>query len=85
MTKQFNERDETYFCIVYENLYPRIRGTRNLLLEDNTVFNERDITESYSFFDYYNDYYRDTILDKESSPHLLYTGMGSIKQFETLN
>jgi len=84
MVKQFNERDETYFCIVYENLYPRIRGTRNLLLEDSTVFNERDITASYSFFDYYNDYYRDTILDKETSPHLLYTGMGSIKQFETL-
>ena len=84
MVKQFNERDETYFCVVYENLYPRIRGTRNLLLEDSTVFNERDITESYSFFDYYNDYYRDTILDKETHPHLLYTGMGSIKQFETL-
>jgi hypothetical protein len=84
MTKQFNERDETYFCVVYENLYPTISGTRNLLLEDTTVFNEQDITEAYSFFDYYADYYRDTILDKEMTPHMLYTGMGSIKQFETL-
>jgi hypothetical protein len=84
MVKQFNERDETYFCVVYENLYPNIPGTRNLLLEDTTIFNEQDITESYSFFDYYVDYYRDTILDKEQTPHMLYTGMGSIKQFETL-
>lgn len=84
MTKQFNERDETYFCVVYENLYPKIPATRNLLLEDGSIFNEQDITEAYSFFDYYNDYYRDTVLDKELTPHLLYTGMGSIKQFETL-
>lgn len=84
MTKQFNERDETYFCVVYENLYPKIPATRNLLLEDGLVFNEQDITEAYSFFDYYADYYADTILDKETTPHMLYTGMGSIKQFETL-
>lgn len=84
MIKQFNERDETYFCVVYENLYPTISATRNLLLENDTVFNEQDITESYSFFDYYADYYRNTVLDTETTPHMLYTGMGSIKQFETL-
>lgn len=84
MAKQFNERDETYFCVVYENLYPEISATRNLLLENGTVFNEQDITESYSFFDYYADYYRNTVLDTETTPHMLYTGMGSIKQFETL-
>jgi hypothetical protein len=84
MTKKFNERDETYFCVVYENLYPTIPSTRNLLLENGLVFNERDITESYSFFDYYSDYYTDTVLDIETTPHMLYTGMGSVKQFETL-
>lgn len=84
MTKKFNERDPTYFCVVYENLYPNIPATRNLLLEDNTIFDERDITDAYSFFDYYADYYKGTVLDSEETPHMLYTGMGSIKQFETL-
>lgn len=85
MEKQFKERDDTYFSVVYENLYPTQSGSKRLLLEDFTVIDETDIIGSYTFFDYYNDYYTGTSLDKDTTPHLLYTGMGSILQLEHLN
>lgn len=84
MEKQFKERDDSYFAVLYENLFPKMSGTRKLLLEDGTTFNETEYNRSYSFFDYYDDYYLDTSLDKDLTPHLLYTGMGSILQLETL-
>jgi hypothetical protein len=84
MTKKFDERHETYFCVLYENLYPEIAGSSKLILEDGSIINEYDNSESYTFFDYYDDFYKDTVLDNENTPHLLYTGVGSIKQFETI-
>lgn len=84
MEKKFKERDETYFSVLYENLYPKKQGSRNLILENNSVINERDNVDSYTFFDYYKEFYQNTVFDKELIPHMIYTGMGSIKQFENL-
>jgi hypothetical protein len=85
MEKQFKERDDYYFAVIYENLFPNKVGSKKLLLENGMTFNEKDSADSYTFFDYYNDYYLGTSLDNDKTPHLLYTGMGSILQLETLN
>lgn len=84
MEKQFKERDDSYFSVVYENLYPSKIGSKRLLLEDLSVIKETDTVESYTFFDYYKDYYTGTVIDREQTPHMMYTGMGSIRQFEAL-
>ena len=84
MEKQFKERDDSYFSVVYENLYPSKTGSKRLLLEDLSVIKETDTVESYTFFDYYKDYYTGTVIDREQTPHMMYTGMGSIRQFEAL-
>jgi len=84
MVKEFEE-DLYFFCVLYENLNPDSIESRRLILENSNVLNYNDTRSSYTFFDYYNDHYCNSFLEKLKIPHLIYTGLGSIKQFETLN
>jgi hypothetical protein len=83
MDREFEE-DLYFFCVIYENLNPEVVGTRRLILENNTILNFDDDRPGYTFFEYYRDHYQNSFLEKLKIPHLIYTGLGSIKQFETL-
>lgn len=84
MDTRFEERSELYFCVVYENLYPTKFQKRRLILDDSSVVAETQFTNGYSFFDYYNELYKQTHLTTLTIPHLVYTGLGNIRQLETL-
>jgi hypothetical protein len=84
MDSSFEERSELYFCVVYENLYPTKAHSRRLILDDSSIITDSDIVSGYSFFDYYRELYKNTYLDKLLVPHLVYTGLGNIRQLETM-
>lgn len=82
--KSFEERSDLYFCVVYENLYPKTSNSRRLILDDSSIVLELDNVEGYSFFDYYRELYKETYLNSLEVPHLVYTGLGNIRQLESL-
>lgn len=89
MESSYNEFDgyegPAFFCVSYHNFYPDKPGTQILILEDGTRIGIDQTTEyPYTFFDHYKQFYRDSFIDKLSVPHIIYTGLGSIRQYETM-
>lgn len=74
-----------FFCVAYHNFYPDKPGTQVLILEDGTKIGVNQSSEySYTFFDHYKQFYKDSFIDMLSVPHVIYTGLGSIRQYETM-
>lgn len=75
-----------FFCVLYENFYPEIPGSKKLMKDDGTVIKETDNVQfTYTFFDYYEQFYKGSYLDSINVPHMIYTGCGTIPQLENRN
>ena len=74
----------SFFCVAYHNFYPKKKGSRELILEDGSRIKESCAASSYTFFDHYEQFYRGSFIDDLNVPHVIYTGLGSIRQYENL-
>lgn len=76
----------TAFNILYENLLldnrtPRIyfHDGKHLKKSKNDLFPE------YTFFDFYEDHYKNTFIDKSNTPHMIITAAGMIVHLDNIN
>jgi hypothetical protein len=84
--KIFNTKEQSCFGIVYENFLLPNR-------EKQLIFhNGRSLPESknskypaYTFFDYYDDHYANTFIDKKTTPHIIITACGHLTHLENIN
>jgi hypothetical protein len=78
--KIFDTSNDHYFCVLYQKLF----SDPMLILRDGTTFSKNQYSEKYTFFDYYQDLYPGTYVEKIRKPHMIYTGVGNIPQLESL-
>jgi len=78
--KTFDTRNDHYFCVLYQKLF----SDPILILQNGEIFRSDQQSEKYTFFDYYQDLYTGTFIEKISKPHMIYTGIGNIPQLESL-
>ena len=81
--KKFNTKEMTCFFVVYQNL---LTIPRSLIMYDGSQLYEHQnhLTSRYTFFDYYNHYYTNTFIDKETTPHLIITACGSFPHLDSV-
>lgn len=85
MRKKYNLTSKYYFHVLYQNyqnpLWPEIVTT-----EDGSIITKKSskFLDEYTFFDYIDDYYRDTILMDEVLPYFICTGEGSLRQLDNM-
>jgi len=79
--KNFDVESPYYFCVVYQDL--KIQSP-SIILKTGEIVNQEEICNDYSFFDYFDDYYKDTYLYNYPTPFMVYTGIGQISQIENL-
>lgn len=71
-----------FFCVVYQDFYPDIKGSRSLLLHDGRVLTEQDTTKKTNFIEYVNEHYKGSYLENLKTPKMIFSGLGSISQIE---
>lgn len=82
--KKFNPMDVTYVSVIYENILGK--GSRRIILEDGSVILEKTIKNlsRYTFIDFFDEYYKDSYLEKKDTPHLICSGCATLTQLENL-
>lgn len=73
------------FPVIYENI--KGKKNRRLILEDGSTVNDllsKNINE-FTFLDYFDNYYKDTYLEKFDTPYIICSGLGRLPQIETLS
>lgn len=79
LTYQFD-----YFDLVYENLYPANPSKRRALMNDGRILTKSEDTETYNWFDYYQDHFAGNYFDEIDHPHLVVASVGTIFGIEDL-
>lgn len=73
-----------YFDCVYENLYPMTPSKRRAVMNDGRVITKSEDTETYNWFDYYQDHFVGNYFDDIDHPHLVVVSVGTIFGLEKL-
>jgi len=81
MPKEFKDVSDKFYRDV---LYKNFGGEPYLVLEDGTEVFRKDVKDSYTFFDYYDDKIAGGFFDKLDTPYMIATGAGTIVQIEDM-
>lgn len=83
--KKLNSRERSCFTVVYQNLLLLGYG-KSLIFNDGSLLLEFDNARypAYTFFDYYQEYYKNTFIESSTVPHLICMAFGSITNLENL-
>lgn len=82
LLKKFDLESPAFSSVVFENLLNS--PTKRLIFSDGSQLleSQSQLTSHYTFFDYYNDHYIDTLINEVTGPHLIVTACGSFSHLE---
>ena len=84
LLKQFDTRSPSCFSIVYQNFLKYKKPC--IIFSDGSMLFEHQNNQisQYTFFDYFNDYYTDTFIEKNNVPYLICTCCGSFSHLDNV-
>lgn len=82
--KNFDTREPTCFAIVFEN-FQELSKKRIIFNDGSSLYEEQtELLDRYTFFDYYNDHYKNTFIENFQTPYLICTCCGSFPHLGNL-